>query len=82
MHPKVARRVLDRFSTLSGDYNLTEREREILNCLVNGATKKEIAVELGVSVHTVTTHLRRVYEKLHVTKNAAAVAKALRERLV
>lgn len=88
MHPKVARRVLDRFSMLAGqregsaDYNLTDREREILNFLVKGATKKEIAVELGVSVHTVTTHLRRVYEKLHVTKNAAAVAKALRERLV
>ncbi len=88
MHPKVARRVLDRFSTLAGrrensaDYNLTDREREILNLLVNGTTKKEIGIELGISVHTVTTHLRRVYEKLHVTKNAAAVAKALRERLV
>lgn len=88
MHPKVARRVLDRFSAIesqrahSPDYNLTDREREILNLLVNGITKKEIAIQLGVSVHTVTTHLRRVYDKLHVTKNAAAVAKALRERLV
>jgi DNA-binding NarL/FixJ family response regulator len=88
MHPKVARRVLDRFSQLAGrgqtspDYKLSEREREILNLLVNGTTKKEIACQLGISVHTVTTHLRRVYEKLHVTKNAAAVAKALRERLV
>jgi DNA-binding NarL/FixJ family response regulator len=88
MHPKVARRVLDRFSVLAGqrttspDYNLTEREREILNLLVEGISKKQIAAELGVSIHTVTTHLRRVYEKLHVTKNAAAVAKALRERLV
>jgi DNA-binding NarL/FixJ family response regulator len=88
MHPKVARRVLDRFSMLAGrsqtsaDYKLSDREREILNCLVNGTTKKEIASELGVSVHTVTTHLRRIYDKLHVTKNAAAVAKALRERLV
>jgi DNA-binding NarL/FixJ family response regulator len=88
MHPKVARRVLDRFSILAGrsqtsaDYKLSDREREILNCLVNGTTKKEIASELGVSVHTVTTHLRRIYDKLHVTKNAAAVAKALRERLV
>lgn len=88
MHPKVARLVLERFTTLTGnrekspDYNLTDREREILNLLVNGITKKEIAAQLGVSIHTVTTHLRRVYEKLHVTKNAAAVAKALRERLV
>ena len=65
MHPKVARLILERFSDLEShrkappDYSLTEREKEILNLLVDGLTKKEIANRVGVSVHTVTTHIRR-----------------------
>jgi DNA-binding NarL/FixJ family response regulator len=88
MHPKVASLVLERFARLASEYRispqykLTERETEILNLLVEGLTKKEIANRTGVSVHTVTTHIRRLYEKLHVTTNTGAVAKAIRERLV
>jgi len=88
MTPKVARRVIDRFSMLEGqsrsspDYNLTEREKEVLELLAQGLIKKQISEQLDISVHTVTTHIRRVYEKLHVTTNTAAVAKALRERLI
>lgn len=88
MDPRVARLVLERFAALEtgrkplADYSLTERESEILELLVKGLTKKEIAARIGISVHTVTTHFRRVYEKLHVTTNTAAVAKALREHLV
>jgi DNA-binding CsgD family transcriptional regulator len=44
--------------------------------------KKEIGDALGISVHTVSTHMQRVYEKLHVRTNTGAVAKALRERLI
>ncbi len=49
---------------------------------IHGLVKKEIGDALGISVHTVSTHLQRVYEKLHVRTNTGAVAKALRERLI
>jgi hypothetical protein len=48
----------------------------------NPAWKKEIADKLDISVNTVSTHMQRVYEKLHVTTNTGAVAKALREKLI
>ncbi|MFN9459195.1 MAG: LuxR C-terminal-related transcriptional regulator, partial [Acidobacteriota bacterium] len=88
MTPRVAKLVLERFSSMaahalrSPDYSLTDREREVLEFMVQGLIKKEIAARLHVSVHTVATHIRRVYEKLQVTTNTAAVSKALREGLV
>jgi DNA-binding NarL/FixJ family response regulator len=88
MTPEVARKVLDAFAAIeparavADDYHLTERERDILRLLADGLVKKEIAVALGISVHTVSTHMQRVYDKLHVTTNTGAVAKALRERLI
>lgn len=88
MTPEVARKVLDAFARLgpvadgTDDYRLTEREREILRLMADGLQKKEIADSLDLSVHTVSTHMRRVYEKLHVTTNTGAVAKALREGII
>ena len=87
MTPEVARKVLDSFSRLApdsggSDYNLTTRECDILRLMADGLVKKEIADSLGISIHTVSTHIQRVYEKLHVTTNTGAVAKALRERLI
>jgi DNA-binding NarL/FixJ family response regulator len=64
------------------DYQLTSREREILRLLADGLVKKEIAEVLEISINTVSTHMQRVYEKLHVRTNTGAVAKALRERLI
>ncbi len=64
------------------DYGLTAREEEILRLLSEGLIKKEIASALRISVNTVSTHLRRVYDKLHVNTNTGAVAKALREEIV
>jgi len=63
------------------DYGLTTREREILEAMVRGLTKKEIAAELGLSVHTADFHLRHIYEKLQVNTRTGAVAKAVREKL-
>jgi len=85
MNPRIARRVLEMFSKLApkqGDYGLSEREKEILQLMVTGLIKKEIADRLSLSVHTVDTYLRRIYEKLAVNTRTGAVAKALKEGLV
>lgn len=87
MTPVVAKRVLTLLTkhappTGSEEYRLTDRERDVLELMVQGMTKKEIAQETNLSVHTVSTHLRHIYEKLHVNTNTAAVAKAIRENLV
>lgn len=57
---------------------LTEREVEILGLVTKGFQTKEIAGELKVTIRTVSTHLRNIYEKLHVHPRAAAAAKYLR----
>ncbi len=88
MTPEVAKKVLDAFAHsdlmpgTEGDYGLTAREQEILRLLTEGLLKKEIADALSISVNTVSTHLRRVYDKLHVNTNTGAVAKALREGII
>jgi DNA-binding NarL/FixJ family response regulator len=85
MNPRIARRVLEMFSKLApkkSDYGLSEREQEILQHMVKGLIKKEIAGRLQLSVHTVDTYLRRIYEKLAVNTRTGAVAKALKEGLV
>ncbi len=85
MNPRIARRVLDMFSKLAPkqrDYGLSDREKEILQLMTTGLIKKEIADRLTLSVHTVDTYLRRIYEKLEVNTRTGAVAKALKEGLV
>lgn len=86
MTPAVARKVLDAFPNLApdpvADYQLTDREQEILRLLADGLQKKEIGDALDISAHTVSTHMRRVYTKLHVSTNTGAVAKALREGII
>jgi DNA-binding NarL/FixJ family response regulator len=85
MTSRIARRVLDMFTKFApkhSDYGLSEREKEILQLMTNGLIKKEIAEKLSLSVHTVDTYLRRIYEKLEVNTRTGAVAKALKEGLV
>lgn len=57
--------------------SLTEREREVLGCLAKGYVYKEIAEQLQISFETVRTHLRTIYEKLHVHSRTEAVLKYL-----
>lgn len=81
----IAGKLLAMFARLAppaGDYGLTAREREVLARMVEGLTMKETAARLQISYHTVDTHVRNVYEKLHVRSRGGAVAKALKERLV
>jgi DNA-binding NarL/FixJ family response regulator len=85
MTPRVARRVLGMFSKLAPvqqDYGLAPREREVLELFVKGCTNKEVAARLSLSIHTIDSYNRSLYEKLHVNSRAGAVAKALKERLV
>jgi len=50
----------------------------VVNCLAKGLTYKQIADQLGISIDTIRTYLRRIYEKLHVQSRTEAVAKYLR----
>ena len=62
--------------------SLTEREKDVLQGLVNGRSYKQVGDELGVSLDTVRSHIRSIYRKLQVHSVAEAVSRALRERLV
>jgi DNA-binding NarL/FixJ family response regulator len=61
---------------------LSKREREILQKVANGSTTKQVASELGISPHTVKTHLERIFEKLGANDRAQAVAIAIRNGIV
>jgi len=86
MSPEVARRVVALFQTFRPpDHttcDLTPHETRLLRLFVEGHNYKTAAAELGVTVHTVSFHLRSIYDKLQVHSKSEAVAKALRNRLV
>lgn len=89
MSAGIARSVLGLVRELGGGatapsarLSLTEREHDVLRGLVGGLAYKEVAVNLDVSLDTVRTHVRRLYDKLQVHNVAAAVAKAIRDGLV
>lgn len=86
LSPTMAGRVLSEFRRLSkggipekeDDSGLTEREQQVLVQASNGATDKEIAATLNISLNTVKTHVRNILAKLHVRtrREAAKAAKA------
>jgi DNA-binding NarL/FixJ family response regulator len=86
MSPSIAARVVNLFRTFRpsehADYHLTSQETELLKLLVEGHHKKTAAREMKISVHTVSFHLKNIYEKLQVHSKTEAVAKALREKLI
>ena len=86
MSPEVARRVLRLFREFQppaqATYRLTPQQHELLKLLVDGHHKKTAAEALGISVNTVSFHLKHIYEKLQVHSKTEAVAKALRERII
>lgn len=86
MSPEVARRVIMLFRDIRPpervDYDLTPHETRLLKLLVEGHNYTTAADELNVSYNTVKFHMRHIYEKLQVHSKSAAVAKALRDRLV
>ena len=62
--------------------HLTPRQHDVLRCLVEGRSYKQVAAELEISVDTVRSHIRRLYRKLRVHSVAEAVSKAIRDGLV
>ena len=87
MTGSVARRVLELFQhniTPKGntDYQLTPKEKEILQQLIKGKSYKMIADTVGSSYETVRTHMKNIYAKLHVNSNTEAVLKTLKEKIV
>ena len=85
MTPSIAKRVLNFFNDTDNklkEYNLTQRENEILNELVNGLSYKKIAETLFISLDTVRSHIKNIYQKLQVSSKSEAVVKALKEKLI
>ena len=81
--PEVAIRVVELFRKTQTPEQfpagLAPQELRLLKLLTEGHQNKTVAAELGISIHTVSFHLRSIYEKLHVHSRSEAVARALRE---
>lgn len=85
MNPFIATRVLEMFQNISKpkiDYHLTSQEKNILNEVVEGLSKKMIADKLFISFHTVDSHIRNIYHKLNVNTQVGLVTKTLREQII
>lgn len=87
MSPNIAQKILALFrkhfpdTILLENYHLSRREKEILKFLVQGLSYKMIADKCSISLETVKTHFKKIYEKLHVASMTEAVAKAIYENL-
>jgi DNA-binding NarL/FixJ family response regulator len=87
MSPSVAVRVMKMVAAqkpevTTDDFSLSEREKEVLACLVKGMSYKLIAAECFISIDTVRGHIRNIYEKLHVHSKSEAVVTAIRGKIV
>lgn len=82
MSPEIARKVIHQFRRIAPPSEeverLSPREARILSAIAEGKSYKEAAAELEVSLNTVRTHIRSIYDKLHVHTRSEAVSKALR----
>lgn len=87
MTSSIARQVLQLFvhpaHTEAGkDYALSDREKQVLQGLVNGYSYKLIAADLHISLETVRSHIKKIYEKLQVNSKTEAVTKAYRDKIL
>lgn len=82
--PGVARKVLNAFQNKprKQNFDLTKREKQLLQLLVEGYTYKRISRECFISMDTVRSHLKNIYTKLQVNTGKEAIAKALKHRIV
>lgn len=79
---QVLRMFTDQNAQQGEDYHLSEREKQVLQLLVNGYSYKMIASEMFISIDTVRSHIKKIYEKLHVNSKSEAVAKAFKDKIV
>lgn len=90
MTASIARQVIEMFNQYheSGehkkgeDYNLSQREKDVLQLMVKGYTYKMAGAELFISVETIRSHIKNIYEKMHVNSKSEAVAKAFQNKLL
>ncbi len=85
MNSSIATQVLQMFAGMSPaaqNYGLSEKEKAVLKSLVDGNSYKMVAAALHISIDTVRTHIRNIYEKLQVNSKTAAVAKALKDGIL
>jgi len=84
MSPLIARMVISSMKRQApeNDYKLTAREKDILLSLSRGNSVKMIAALFDLSIETVRTHTKHIYDKLHVNSQTEAVSKALNEKLI
>jgi len=83
--PSIAKKILHNFheQPAQAEYiKLSEKEKEVLKYLVDGMSYKMIADKVNVSFHTIHSHIKNIYEKLHVNSKGEAVAKALKQKLI
>ena len=85
LHPEVTKRLMTRAlhpQQPAGKESLTARELDVLRCLANGMTNREIAEKLVISETTVKTHISSILSKLHLTDRTQAALFAVREKLL
>ncbi len=86
MTASIATQVLKMFSSMNNekgeDYNLSDREKQVLQLLVDGYSYKMIANEMFIAIDTVRSHIKKIYEKLHVNSKSEAVAKAFKDKII
>ena len=86
MSPSVATKVLKMvaqqpFFSKGNNFNLSQREKEVLSCLVKGMSYKLIAAACNISIDTVRGHIRNIYQKLHVHSKGEAIATAIHSNI-
>jgi len=84
MSPKIARKVIQEFQeeTVSEQYLLSKREQEIVKEIEKGLSYKEISDKFNISPHTVHTHIKKIYEKLHAKDRQEALVKARKKGII
>jgi len=83
MNGKIARQVLDFFNrqlkksltSYTSEYNLSNRENEVLNLLMDGLSYKQIAANCNVTIDTISSHIRNIYSKLNIHSRSELAAK-------
>jgi len=81
MTSSIARKVIQSFHQLNQS-PLSKRETEILSLLSEGMNYRSTAEKLFLSPHTVKTHIKNIYQKLHVNSRAEAIKKAIKDKLI